>query len=80
MADPSSKTPNTVHIFPPKEGMTATEVMAHCSNEVATGDIVDVLIIGLDGDGRLVLRTSDMPRMQANWLCDMAKLNSQGRL
>lgn len=81
MTGPSSKMPSTnLHVLPPKEIMTVSEVMSHCSNEVAAGQFASVMVIALTGDGQLVIRTSEMDRKTANWLCDMAKLNAQGRL
>ena len=80
MTDPNAPSTNTVHIFPPKDEMTVSEVMAHCSNEAATGLMEEVMVIALTADGQLIMRTSDMDRKTASWLCDMAKLNAQGRL
>ena len=79
MADPNSQFPNNLHTLPPRDDMNVGEVLAHCTNEVASGFMRSAIVIGLDPDGGMIIRASRMSMKDANWLLDIAKLHALGR-
>lgn len=80
MVDSTEKFVNNLHTLPPRDDMTVEQVLAHCMNEAKSGMLVSALVVGLNEDGRLIIRTSEMSRETANWLMDQGKLNALGRL
>ncbi len=50
----------------PHDRMTPTECLAHCALD--SQNYQDVIVIGYDKDGALVVRSSSMSRKEAAWL------------
>ena len=53
--------------FTPKQALISA--MEFADND----DLKDVLVVGYDGDGDLVIRSSRMDRKDALWLCEMLR-------
>lgn len=64
---------DVVDAFGAHTNMTVQECLEYCSRRHA--DYSDVLVIGYDADGCLMVRSSAMSRRDANWMIDAAKLH-----
>lgn len=58
----------------PNTNMTVEECLEFCRR--THRDYQDVMVIGYDHSGNLVVRSSAMNRQAANWLVDAAKLHT----
>lgn len=65
---------NVVQAFGPHTNMSVEECLEFCRRH--HGEYQDVVVIGYDHDGGLVVRSSAMSRWDANWMFDMAKLHA----
>lgn len=63
-----------VVLLGPHTRMTVNEALEYVRREGLT----DVMIIGYDHDGDLMIRSSRMSRETANWMIDRAKLHVMG--
>ena len=52
---------------------TTTFTVEQALESARSLDMADVLVIGYDRDGDLVIRSSRMDRKDALWLCEMAR-------
>ena len=60
----------------PHERMTVKEALTQSLREAELNDLTDVVIIGYDSEGDLVIRNSHMTKGEANWLLDKAKMHA----
>lgn len=59
-----------VYQLDPHDNMTPEECLSLCARELT--DLTDVIVIGFDADGDLVVRASAMARKDAVWALLMA--------
>ena len=55
-----------IFLLNPHNHMTAAEALQHCNMDAE--NFQDVMIIGWDADGDLIVRSSEIKREQAAWL------------
>jgi hypothetical protein len=55
-----------IFLLNPHNRMTAAEALQHCTMDA--GNFQDVMIIGIDADGDLIVRSSKITREQAAWI------------
>lgn len=79
MVGPDDKIPNNLHILPPRDDLAVGEMLSHCVSEATAGVLVSGLMIGLDGGGTLLIRTSQMSRKDALWLLELARQHVIGK-
>lgn len=60
---------DTVIPLPPTTTMTVEQALASAQRE----NLHDVLVVGYDPEGELVIRSSRMQRKDALWLCEMLR-------
>lgn len=61
-------------VLPPPQTMTPLEALGQVENELRSGKIKHVFVIGYhEEDRRLITRNSEMSRETANWMVDGAK-------
>lgn len=65
---------NTVLNFPAASTMTPEQAL----NTAQKDGFRDVLIVGYDEDGSLMIRSSRMSRMDALWLAELLKRHALG--
>lgn len=59
-----------VYQLDPHDRMTPDECLSLCGRELT--DLQEVIVVGIDADGDLVVRASGMARKDAVWLLLMA--------
>lgn len=64
---------NNVLPFPPTTTMTPRQALLSALEMAENDDLQDVLVVGYDGDGDLVIRSSRMDRKDALWLAEMLR-------
>ena len=67
-----------VFAFPATVTMTPEQALLSALEFTRTGNMQDVLVVGYDGDGRLVVRSSRMDRKEALWLSEQARRHALG--
>lgn len=69
---------DVVEAFGAHDNMTVQECLELCARKHA--DLQDVIVIGYDHSGELVVRSSNMSRRDANWMIDAAKMHAWGMI
>jgi hypothetical protein len=65
---------NTVLAFPATDTMTPKQALQSAMVFADNDNLQDVLIVGYDGDGYLMIRSSRMDRKDALWLAEQLRL------
>ena len=65
---------NNILNFPPSTTMTPKQALESVLVFADNDNLQDVLIVGYDGDGDLVVRSSRMNRKDALWMAEQLKL------
>lgn len=64
---------NNVMHFPPTTTMTPRQALLSALEFAENDRLQDVLVVGYDDDGDLVIRSSRMDRKDALWLSEMLR-------
>lgn len=68
----------TVLDFPATDTMTPRQALLSALAFAENDDLQDVLIVGYDGDGALLVRSSRMSRKDALWMAEQARRYALG--
>lgn len=68
---------NLLH-FPATDTLTPKQVLQSAMRFADNDNLQDVLIVGYDGDGELLIRSSRMDRKDAVWLAEQLQLHALG--
>ena len=60
----------------PNTNMTVEQALGYTVREATDGWLKEVLIVGINEENKLVIRSSGMSRERSNFLLDRAKLHS----
>lgn len=64
--------------FPPTTTMTPQQALLSALEFANNDNLQDVLIVGYDGAGELLVRSSRMGRKDALWLAEQLRLHALG--
>lgn len=64
--------------FPPTTTMTPQQALLSALEFANNDNLQDVLIVGYDGAGELLVRSSRMDRKDALWLAEQLRLHALG--
>lgn len=64
--------------FPPTTTMTPQQALLSVLEFANNDNLQDVLIVGYDGAGELLVRSSRMDRKDALWLAEQLRLHALG--
>lgn len=59
--------------FPPSDTMTPKQALLSALAFAENDDLQDIVIVGYDGGGELLIRSSRMSRKDALWLAEMLR-------
>lgn len=76
MSLPEDKQPSNIELVPSRDDFTPEEALGYCINENRRFPYKRVIVVAIDCDNDVVIRSSDMSRAEANWLVDMVKLHA----
>ena len=79
MARPDDPLENNLYTLPPRDDLSVGEMLSQCANEVATGFLESGIVVGLDRNGGLLIRSSKMSRKDALWLLELARQHVIGK-
>lgn len=68
---------SNIYGLPASESFTVEQALNSALN--MAGDLTDVLILGYDSNGALVVRSSRMDRKEALWIIKQAELHALDR-
>lgn len=60
--------------FPATTTMTPQQALLSALEFANNGNLTDVLVVGYDGDGELVIRSSRMDRKDALWMAEQLRI------
>lgn len=69
---------NNLVALPGRSDFTVEEALGQVLNEHRECPMQDVVIVGFDADGEVVIRSSATTRADANYLIDCAKMHAMG--
>lgn len=69
---------NKVIAFPATTTMTPRQALLSALEFANNDNLTDVLVVGYDGDGCLVVRSSRMDRRDALWMAEQLKKHALG--
>lgn len=64
---------NTVLAFPPSETFTPKQALLSALELAKNDNLNDILIVGYDGEGHLLIRSSRMDRRDALWMAEQLR-------
>ena len=64
--------------FPPTDTMTPEQALLSALEFAKNDNMQDVLVVGYDGDGNLIVRSSRMDRKDALWLSECLRKYALG--
>ena len=64
--------------FPATTTMTPQQALLSALDFANNDNLQDVLVVGYDGDGELIIRSSRMDRKDALWLSEQLRLYALG--
>lgn len=69
---------DNVYTFPATEDMTVRQALISAFDLLRDNDLDEVIVVGHDSCGKLIVRSSKMTRRDALWLAEQLKMHALG--